>query len=103
MKKTISTILALTMLTTPLLGSTCFAKGAKDNAKPYVQEQKDNEQYKSGRSTLSNLVKTAGCVAAGAVTVTGVAVGGILAGAAAGYKCCEDLIPEQVKQWLPSL
>lgn len=44
--KTISTILTLTMLATPLIGSTCFADKVKNDKDSYVQEQDRREQYK---------------------------------------------------------
>ena len=46
MRKTISTILALTMLTTPLVGTVCFADEHVSNVGAYVQNQERSEQFK---------------------------------------------------------
>ncbi len=94
MKKTISTILAITMLTTPLVGTVCFADEPVSNVGAYVQNQERSERFKFDKKTAVKANKIAGYIAAGTTVIVGAT--------AAGLKICEDLLPEQVKEWLPS-
>ncbi len=131
MRKTISTILALTMLTTPLVGYTCFASekpelniAQQNNCEKFVND----EQPKQSKilKTLSNLsisdtlkataawvkqskawkrsraLKRIAGSAVGAVVGAAVGTTVMMGATVAGLKICEDLLPEQVKEWLPS-
>ena len=95
MKKAISTILALAMLATPLVGSVCFANKSAGNVGAYVQSQDRSKQYKSDKKTIVKAGKVAGYIAAGTVAVMGATV--------AGLKIFEDVLPESIKEWLPFL
>ena len=94
MKKTVAAILTLTMLATPLTGSTCFADEVKSNEDSYVQEPDRRDQYKLKQQKTGRVAKLAGCVAAGTAAVAGTAI--------AGLKLFEEL-PESVRKWLPGL
>ena len=93
-KKVISTILTLTMLATPLIGSACFADEVKNDTDSYVQEPDRRDQYKLRQQKIGRVAKLAGCIAAGTAAVAGTAI--------AGLKLFEEL-PESVRKWLPGL
>ena len=149
MRKTISTILAITMLTTPLVSYTCFASekpelniAQQNNCEKFVNDEKklpngskesnfskpNDEQPKQSKilKTLSNLsisdtlkataawvkqskawkrrraLKRIAGSAVGAVVGAAVGTTVMMGATVAGLKICEDLLPEQVKEWLPS-
>ena len=95
MKKTVAAILTLTMLATPLTGSTCFADKVKNDTDSYVQEQDRRDQYKLRQQKIGRVAKLAGCIAAGTAAVAGTAV--------AGLKLFEEELPESARKWLPGL
>ena len=95
MKKAISTILALAMLATPLVGSTCFADEPAGDIGAYVQNQERSERFKLDKKIAAKAGKIAGCVAAGTAAVVGTTV--------AGLKICERVVPESIKEYLPFL
>ena len=95
MKKTISTILALVMLATPLVGTACFANEPAYNAGAYVQNQDRSERFKFDKKTVVKAGKIASCIAAGTAAVVGATV--------AGLKIFEDFVPGRLKENFPFL
>ena len=93
MKKAISTILALVALTTPLVGTVCFADELSDNAVAYAQDQKRSEQFKFNKKTVVKAGKIASCIAVGTVAAIGATM--------AGLKIFEDALPESIKELMP--
>lgn len=95
MKKLISSTLALTMLATPLISSTCFADETNNPNGHYVQNEDRSEPFKEKKCDSQKTRKTLAGVAAGTVAITGATV--------ATLKLCKNQLPENLKAKLSSL
>ena len=95
MKKLISSILAVTMLTVPLISSTCFANETKEPTAQCVQKEIHSEPVKDKNF---NFKKTKTILVGGAAVT--VAIAGTTV---ATLKHFEDKLPENLKAKLPSL
>lgn len=95
MKKLISSVLAATMLVTPLVGSACFADTAQEPNVHYVQNENRSEPFKEKKCDSQKTRKILAGVAAGTIALTGVT--------AATLKLCENQLPENLKSKLPFL
>lgn len=95
MKKLISSVLAATMLVTPLMGSACFADTAQEPNVHYVQNENRSEPFKEKKCDSQKTRKILAGVAAGTIALTGVT--------AATLKLCENQLPENLKSKLPFL
>ena len=100
MKKLISSVLAATMLVTPLVGSACFADEVNEPRISYVQNENRSEKFKLKNIKLKDedlpkIKKILAGVAAGTIALTGATV--------AAIKKIEDKLPENLKAKLPLL
>ena len=95
MKKLISSVLAATMLVTPLVGSACFADTAQEPNVHYVQNENRSEPFKEKKCDSQKTRKILAGVTAGTIALTGVT--------AAALKKFEDKLPENLKAKLPLL
>ena len=100
MKKLISSVLAATMLVTPLVGSACFADEVNEPRISYVQNENRSEKFKLKNIKLKDedlpkIKKILAGVAAGTIALTGATV--------AALKKFEDKLPENLKAKLPLL
>ena len=100
MKKLISSVLAATMLVTPLVGSACFADKVNEPRISYVQNENRSEKFKLKNIKLKDedlpkIKKILAGVAAGTIALTGATV--------AALKKFEDKLPENLKAKLPLL
>lgn len=95
MKKLISSTLAVTMLTVPLISSTCFANETKEPTAQCVQKEIHSEPVKDKNF---NFKKTKTILVGGAAVT--VAIAGTTV---ATLKHFEDKLPENLKAKLPSL
>ena len=95
MKKLISSTLALTMLATPLISSTCFADETNNPNGHYVQNEDRSEPFKEKKCDSQKTRKILAGVAAGTIALTGVTT--------ATLKLCENQLPENLKSKLPFL
>ena len=95
MKKLISSTLALTMLATPLISSTCFADETNNPNGHYVQNEDRSEPFKEKKCDSQKTRKILAGVAAGTIALTGVT--------AATLKLCENQLPESLKVKFPFL
>ena len=96
MKKLISSTLALTMLATPLISSTCFAAKGENATVRCVQSEKRSKksELKDLKSKDASIKRTLVGIAVGAIALT--------AGIVATLKK-EDKLSENLKAKLPSL
>ena len=79
MKKLISSVLAATMLVTPLVGSACFADEVNEPRISYVQNENRSEKFKLKNIKLKDedlpkIKKILAGVAAGTIALTGATV-----------------------------
>ena len=95
MKKLISSTLALTMLATPLISSTCFADETNNPNGHYVQNEDRSEPFKEKKCDSQKTRKILAGVAAGTIALTGVTT--------ATLKLCENQLPESLKVKFPFL
>lgn len=95
MKKLISSTLALTMLATPLISSTCFADETNNPNGHYVQNEDRSEPLKEKKCDSQKTRKILAGVAAGTVAIAGATV--------ATLKHFEDKLPESLKVKFPFL
>ena len=95
MKKLISSVLAATMLVTPLVGSACFADEVNKQNVQYVQNKNRSEKFKFKKYEYPKIKKILAGVAAGTIALTGATV--------AALKKFEDKLPENLKAKLPLL
>ncbi len=95
MKKLISSTLALTMLATPLISSTCFADETNNPNGHYVQNEDRSEPFKEKKCDSQKTRKILAGVAAGTVAIAGATV--------ATLKHFEDKLPESLKVKFPFL
>ncbi len=95
MKKLISATLAVTMLTVPLIGSSCFADEAKESNIQCVQNKDRSKPLKEKKFDSKKAGKILAGVTAGAAALTGVT--------AAALKLAEDKLPKNIKSKLPLL
>ena len=89
MKKLISTTLAVTMLTVPLISSACFADKAKESNILCAQHKNHFESLKEKKFDSKKAGKILAGVTAGTAALTGVT--------AAALKLAEDKLPENIK------
>ena len=92
MKKLISATLAVTMLTVPLIGSSCSADELKKTDAQYIQNEKRSKPFQMQNTDLKKAGKILAGVTAGAAALTGVT--------AAALKLAEDKLPENIKSKL---
>lgn len=95
MKKLISAILAVTMLSVPLVNSACFADEARNTDAQYIQNEKRSKPFQIQNNDWKKVGTILAGVAAGALTLTGTAV--------AILKQFEDKLPEPLKAKFPFL
>ena len=95
MKKLISTTLAVTMLTVPLISSACFADKAKESNILCAQHKNHSESLKEKKFDSKKTGKILAGITAGTAALTGVT--------AAALKLAEDKLPENIKSKLPFL
>ena len=96
MKKLISSVLAVTILVTPLVGSACFADEINEPRINYVQNENRSEKFKFKNhklrdSVCKKLKKIITYVAAGAVVSSAI------------FKLLENCLPESNNSKLPFL
>ena len=92
MKKLISTALAVTMLTVPLISSSCFAHEVKKTGTQCIQSE---EPSNPSQMQNTDLKKSGEILACGTAALTDVT--------AAALKLAEDKLPENIKSKLPFL
>ena len=95
MKKLISATLAVTMLTVPLIGSSCSADELKKTDAQYIQNEKRSKPFQMKNTDLKKAGKILAGVTAGAAALTGIT--------ATALKLAEDKLPENIKSKLPFL
>ncbi len=92
MKKLISATLAVTMLTVPLIGSSCSADELKKTDAQYIQNEKRSKPFQMQNIDLKKAGKILAGVTAGAAALTGIT--------ATALKLAEDKLPENIKSKL---